>query len=231
MARLAILRGLNVPTFLQGLADFLLRQVRFFRPVFRYAFRLSVLSDEFGWIHILRLPIQIGDLVFRPQKIFRIAMALQAPLHAHWLRVGDHGHMIDLAMTTGATDPAIYMRSVIVKNVVRETMDPDPLHRLSCFPTRPHRLELWIIFLHLLMTSHASLGVGHIRVRPDFDETVAITAVHSQLGHVNVVWERYGLNRLVTDLGIFRRHVIPGAGGQTAYDHEAANRQFERQPV
>ena len=231
MACLAILRGLNVPAFLQGLADFPLRQVRFLRPIFRYARRFAVLGNKFCRIHIVRFPIQIGDLVLRSQKVFRITMALQAPLHAHRLRIGDHGHVIDLAMTTGAADPAIYMRAVIVKNIVRETMNPDPLHRLSCFPTRPHRLEFWIIFLHLLMTRHASLGIGHIRMRPDFDEAVAIPAVHSQLGYVNVVRKRHRLDWLITDLGIFRRHVVSGAGGQTAHDHKAANRQFERQPI
>ena len=81
------------------------------------------------------------------------------------------------------------------------------------------------------MTGDAGLGSRDIRMRGYFHEAVAITAVHSQLGHVNVVRERHRLDRLVTDLGIFRRHVIPSAGGKTAHDHEAANRQFERQPV
>jgi hypothetical protein len=81
------------------------------------------------------------------------------------------------------------------------------------------------------MTSHAGLGSRDIRMRGYFHEAVAITAVHSQLGHVNVVRKRYRLDRLVTDLGIFRRHIIPGAGGKPADNYDAANRQFERQPV
>ena len=72
---------------------------------------------------------------------------------------------------------------------------------------------------------------GTFGLRRDIDKAVAITAIHSQLGNVNVVRERHRLDRLVTDLGIFRRDVIPGAGGKAADYHHAANGQLEWQPI
>src|SRR5256885_829586 len=103
--------------------------------------------------------------------------------------------------------------------------------RLARLPTFPDRLELRIILLHLLMTRHAGLRVRHIRLRRDIDKAVAITAIHSQLGNVNVVGKRDRLDRLVTDLGIFRGDVIPGAGGKAANNPHAADGQLERQPI
>jgi predicted amidohydrolase YtcJ len=231
MARLTIFARLNVPAFLQSLANFLLRQMRFLRPIFRHARRFAVLGDKFCRIHVLRLPIEIGDLIFWTQEILRIPVAFQAPLHAHWLGIGDNRHVIDLPVTASAADAAVHVRSVIVEHIIGQAMNPYPLNWLTGFPARPHRLQLRIIFLHLLMTGHARLSVWHVRVGRGFHEAVAITAIHSQLGHVNVMGKRHRLNRLVTHLGIFRRYVIPSAGGQTAHDHEAANRQFKRQPI
>ena len=231
MTCLAIFCRLNVPPFFQRLSDLLLRQPFLLRPILARVFWLSVLGNEFGRTHIRRLPIQIGDLVFRAQKIFRMPMAFQAPGHAHRLRIGNHRHVIDLPMAARATDAAIHMRSVIVKLVIGQPMNPYPLHRLASFPARAHRLQFWIIFLHLLMTRHAGLGVRHVGLRRDIDKAVAVTAIHSQLGNVNIVGKRDRLDRLVTDLGVFRGDVIPGAGGEAADYHHAADGQLQWQPI
>ena len=111
-------------------------------------------------------------------------MAFQAPRHAVRLGLIDHRHVIDLPVATEATDPAIHVRRVIVKNVIGRAMELHPFDRLSGFPTRPDRLELRIVLLHLRMAVHAGLGVRKIRVRRHFDEAVAITAIHPELRHV-----------------------------------------------
>src|SRR5690242_20875102 len=132
------------------------------RPVFGDAFGLAVLRHEIGWLHVLGLPIKIRNLVFRPQEIFRVAMAFQAPSHAHRLSIVNLGHVIDLAVTTGATNSAIYVGGVIVENVVRQAMDPDPIDRTAILPALAHRLELRIVLLHLSMAVHANLGIWNV---------------------------------------------------------------------
>ena len=231
MACLAVLGRPNVPPFFQSLSDLLLRQPFLFRPVLVHVFRLAVLADEFGRILIRGFPIQIRDLVFRAQKILRMSVTFETPGHAVRLGHIHYGHVIDSAVATEAADAPVHMGRVIVIDVIDRAMEPDPLNRLARLPTFPDRLELRIILLHLLMTRHAGLRVRHIRLRRDIDKAVAITAIHSQLGNVNVVGKRDRLDRLVTDLGIFRGDVIPGAGGETANYHHAADGQFEWQPI
>jgi len=68
-------------------------------------------------------------------------------------------------------------------------------------------------------------------VSRDFDETVAITAIHPELGDVNIVRERHRLDRLVAHFGIFWRDVIPRRDGQSARDQNGGNGHLQRQPV
>ena len=231
MTCLAIFCRLNVPPFFQRLSDLLLRQPFLLRPILARVFWLSVLGNEFGRTHIRRLPIQIGDLVFRAQKIFRMPMTLETPRHA--VRLGHiyYWHVIHGAVATEATDAPVHMGRVVIIDVIDRAMEPDPLNRLARLPTAPDRLKLRIIFLHLLMTRHAGLRVRHVGLRRDIDKAVAITAIDSQLGNVNIVGKRDRLNRLVADLGVFRGDVIPGAGGEAADYHHAADGQLQWQPI
>ena len=160
-----------------------------------------------------------------------MAMAFEAPRHAVRLGVINHRHVIDLAVANRTTDPAIHVRGVIVKNVIRRAMNLHPLNRLSRFPTRPHRFELRIIFLHLRMAGHARLRVRHIRMRRDIHEAVAIAAIHPELRDVEIVRERHRLNRLISHPRIFWRHVIPRGRRQPAHNKDSADRELERQPV
>src|ERR1700720_1261391 len=68
-------------------------------------------------------------------------------------------------------------------------------------------------------------------MRRDFDKAVAITAIHPELGHVDIVWKRHWLDRLITDPRIFWRDVIPRGRGQSADDQNSADRHLQRQPV
>ena len=158
-------------------------------------------------------------------------MTLETPRHA--VRLGHiyYWHVIHGAVATEATDAPVHMGRVVIIDVIDRAMEPHPLNRLARLPTVPDRLELRIIFLHLLVTRHAGLRIRHIRLRCDIDKVVAITAIHPQLGNVNVVRKRHRLDRLITDLGIFRGNVIPGAGGKAANNYHAADGQLERQPI
>ncbi len=108
-------------------------------------------------------------------------MALEAPGHAVWLGVINHRHMIDRAVAAEATDPAIYVRGMIIKNVVGCAMNLHPLDRFARLPALAHRFELRVVLRHLGMTVHASLGVGQIGVCRHLNKAVAITAIHPEL--------------------------------------------------
>jgi hypothetical protein len=139
--------------------------------------------------------------------------------------------VIDLAMAARATDPAIHMRSVIVKNVIRRAMELDPFDGLPGLPAGADRFQFRIVLLDLLMARHAGLRVRQIRMRGDIDEAVAITAIHPELRDVDIVRERHRLDRLITDARVLRRNIIPGRAGQPADDQGSADGNLERQPV
>ena len=120
---------------------------------------------------------------------------------------------------------------MIVENIVGRAMDLHPLDGVARFPARPYWLEFRIIFLHLGVAVHARLRGGQIRVCRYIDETVAVTAIHSQLRHVKVMRKRHRLDRFVPDPRVFWRHVIPRAGCQSADNLDAADRDLKRQPV
>ena len=61
----------------------------------------------------------------------RVAVAAQAPGHTQRLVLRDHVHFIDLAVTAYATDTTVYMRRVVIKDVIRGAMKLNPLDRLA----------------------------------------------------------------------------------------------------
>ena len=134
-------------------------------------------------------------------------------------------------MTTETTDATIHMRRVVIKDVIDGAMEPHPFNRFAGLPAFSNRRELRIVFLDLRVAVHAGLRVRHIRLRRHFDKAVAIAAIHSELGHVNVVRERHRLDRLIAYLGIFWRDVIPRRRAQSARDQNAGDCHLQRQPV
>jgi hypothetical protein len=231
VAPLAIGRRFNVPAFLQRLADLSLGKFFLLREILARAARLPVFGDKRRWLHVVRFPIEIVDLVVGPEKIFRVPMTFQAPRHAVRLGLIHHGHVIDLAVATETADAAIDVGGMIVKNVIGRAMDLDPRYRLAAFPARAHRFELRIVLRHLGVAIHARLRVGQIGMRRHVDKTVAVTAIHAQLRDMNVVREGHRLDWLITDTRIFWRPVVPGRGRQSADDDHAADGDLERYPI
>src|SRR5437870_12429735 len=68
VAGLAICARSDAPAFLQCLTDLLLRQMLLLRPIFGCVFWLPVLRDELGRLHVVRIPIEIKNLLLRPVK-------------------------------------------------------------------------------------------------------------------------------------------------------------------
>ena len=193
--------------------------------------RLTVLRHKLGRLHVIRFPIEIKNLIVRPEKIFRMPVTFKAPRHAVRFGMINYRHVVDGAVTTKTTDPAVDVRAVIVKNIIRCAMDLHPLDGLARFPAHPHRLKLWIVLLHLGVAVHARLRCGQIRVRRHLDKTVAITAIHSQLRNVKIMRERDGLDRLIPHPCVLWRDVIPRASGQSTDNQDAADQELKRQPI
>src|SRR5437867_11858577 len=145
VARLTILWRSNVPALLQRLADLGLRELFLLRKIFARVSWLAVFRDKLGRLHVLRFPIEIENLIFRPQEIFRVPMALETPSHAVRLGLIHDRHVIDRTVATETTDSPVHVRRVIVINVINRAMDPHPIDRLTCLPAHPHGLQLRVV--------------------------------------------------------------------------------------
>ena len=82
VAPLTVRRRIDVPALFQRPADLCLAEFLLLRKILARILRLSVFRNKFRRFHIVRFPIEIENLIFRPQKIFRVPMAFEAPRHA-----------------------------------------------------------------------------------------------------------------------------------------------------
>ena len=140
MAPLAALRRVNVPLLLQFLANLL----------------LGLSGTGF--------PIQVKNLVNRPQIVFGMPMTLQAPAHREGFLLVNHIHVVHLTVATHAADTPINVHRVIEISVIGYLVDFYPVDRIPALPTLPHGGQLWIVGLHLGVAVHARLGGRNIGV-------------------------------------------------------------------
>jgi len=231
MAPLTICRWSNFPTLFQRLADLGLGQLFLLRKILMRITWLAVLGDKLLRLHIVWLPIEIENLIFGPQIIFRVTVAIQTPGHA--VRLGDvyRRHVVHRTVAAETTDAPIHVCRVIVVNVINSAIKPHPLDGLTTFPAVLHRLQLWIVLCHLRVAVHAGRCVGNVRLRRHIHEAVTIPTIHPQLGHMNIMRKRHRLDRLVSDFCVLRRGVIPRSPGQATSDHNHADDHLERYPI
>src|SRR5438093_13235548 len=113
VAPLAICWRGNLPAFLQRLADLGLGELLLLRKIFARVARLTVLRDKLRGLNVLRFPIEIENLIIRPQIILRVPMAIQTPRHA--VRLGDvnYRHVIDWSVATETADAPLHARRVV----------------------------------------------------------------------------------------------------------------------
>src|SRR5690349_1867449 len=110
MAPLAISWWSNLPALLQRLADLGLGELLLRGKIFTRIAWLAVFRDELRRLNVLRFPIEIKNLIVRPQIILGVPMAIQAPRHAVGLGDSYCRHVTHRAVTTKAADAAIHMR-------------------------------------------------------------------------------------------------------------------------
>src|SRR5580765_7200728 len=90
VAPLAIGGWSDLPALFQRLADLVLGEVLLLRKIFTRVAWLTILRDKFRRLNILRFPIEIENLIVRPQIIFGVPMAIQTPRHAVGLGYVNH---------------------------------------------------------------------------------------------------------------------------------------------
>src|SRR6266566_6712811 len=114
VASLAICWRSNLPALFQRLADLGLGELFLLRKIFACVARLTVLRDKLRWLNVLRFPIEIENLVIRPQIILGVPMAIQAPRHAVGLSDVNHRHVTDWSVASETADAPVHMRRVVV---------------------------------------------------------------------------------------------------------------------
>ena len=140
MATLAGLRWANVPLLLEFKPDLLLR------------------------LSLTRLPIQVKDLIDRPQIIFGMSMAVQAPTHRKRFLLVNNVHVVHFTVAADAADAPIDVHRMIEICKIRYLVDFHPVDRISALPAVPHGSEFGIVGLNLRVAVHTGLRRRNIRV-------------------------------------------------------------------
>jgi hypothetical protein len=165
-------------------------------------------------------PIHVENLIARAENRFRIAMAVQAPMHQKRAGLKDQGHLVNLAVARGAANTFVDVNTVIEIDVVREAMDANPLDRFIGSITFAHRLQVAGVVEEHGMAIHAGLGGGHAGSGGGFNAGMTVTAVDAVIADVMLVAE---LN------GLFAGNVLVRQIGSAGQSHDSAERQGGQQ--
>ena len=95
---------------------------------------LQLGSNLFLRLALGGFPVEIENLIDRPQVFFRVSMAIQTPTHAQRFVLVHHVHVVHFAMTANTADPTVNVNRMVEIREVRYLMDSDPVHWLPGFP-------------------------------------------------------------------------------------------------
>lgn len=158
-------------------------------------------------------------------------MAFKTEPHAEGLIVVNDVHLVDLTVTLDAADAAVNVARVIKISVVGGFMNPNPRYRFTASVAIANGREQRARGLDDTMAIHARLGGRHIGMSGLVDVTVAIAAIHPQLGDVFSVAKRHGLDGRVADPGVLRGHVVGDACGRDPREHHQINDDLQRELI
>jgi hypothetical protein len=140
-------------------------------------------------------------------------------------------HMIYMAVTGYAANPPVHMNGVVEIDVVRGLVNANPRNRVAGLPRFPNGRKLWTKRFDLRVAVHAGLGGGDIRVRGFFHSRMAVTAIHTELIHVEGVIKGNGLGGLVSHPGVFWGEVVGHSGNDASHHDCQTDKNLDRQPV
>ena len=93
-----------------------------------------------------RFPIHVVNLIEGPQDCFRIAMAIEAPLHQQCVRLKNQGHLVHGAVASRAANAFAQVNAVIEVCEISEPMYLNPLDRFIRTVTFAHGFQVVRIF-------------------------------------------------------------------------------------
>src|SRR6185436_2081325 len=130
------------------------------------------IPDHFGAVQFLQprsfirvvvpFPVEISDLVRRPDFRRRITMAVQTKSHAERLIMINLFHLVDRTMAFNTTNATIDMDRMIEIDEVWNTMHLYPGNRHPSRSTVSNQCQARIVLEHLVVAIHASRTRGDV---------------------------------------------------------------------
>ena len=88
-------------------------------------------TDLFASLTFFRLPVELGNKLYRSKIRIRVVMALKTPSHRQLFGLIDFFHRIDSTVATHTAHTTIHVGGVIEVNVVRQSVNLDPWNRFA----------------------------------------------------------------------------------------------------
>jgi hypothetical protein len=151
----------------------------------------QALSD-FGLIR-WSFPIHVENLIAWPQNRFRVAMAVQTPLHQQRRRLKHERHLVHLPVAGRAANTFVDVNAVIEIDVIRQPVDANPLNRFIRSITFAYWLQISGVVEENGMAIHAGLGGRNPGGGGGFDAGMTIPAIDAVVANVVFVAELDGL--------------------------------------
>jgi hypothetical protein len=140
-----------------------------------------------------KLPALIEHSLFWTQSRARITMAIQTPAHCERRDLARQLHLLDCAVTCGASDALCDMHRVIEIDIGRQVMNAIPTDRTILGQARADRREHFRIRPDLRMTGHARLRRRQTGEPRLLDGGVTISTIEAQAADMMFMAERHRL--------------------------------------
>src|SRR5437867_1045062 len=135
----------------------------------------------------------VEDLIARADKVLRMAMAIEAPLHGQRRRLVSQRHPVDAAVAGRASDALVHMNAVIEVHEIRQPVHSRPDDRAAAGVARADRLEHRSVRPDLRVAVHARGRRRNPREIGSLHRRVAVAAIDSQPCHMMLMAEGYRL--------------------------------------
>jgi hypothetical protein len=139
------------------------------------------------------LPSHREHLFARPEELFGMSVAVDAPLHVHISRFPGERHLVQTSVASFAAHSLVHVDAVIEIDEVGQIIDAIPAYGLVLAQAGAHRFQHIAVFPNLLMTVHACGCGRHPCKRTHFDGVVAVTAINTDPSNVVCMAKRHGL--------------------------------------
>ena len=160
-------------------------------------------GDSFRGAHV-PTPFKLRDQSRVTDMRGRITVALKTPTHAERLVLVDDFHGVNSAMALHTTDATVHVGRVVEVGIIRQVMDPDPLHWHARFVALVQRCQMHTFRVDLRVAVHARLRRWNRRDRRVLDRVVAVSTVHAEFTRMQSMAKWNRLRRHVSDIGRLR---------------------------